>query len=169
MVSRRELCLFVVGLACVPTTPAQAETWRTYQNDRYGTTVEFPDRFRPRQPSENGEGLSFESADGARLLVFAGRNVLDQDLRALQTAIMDSREIGETYTNRNSGPNWFILAGTRGTVDFYERRMLSHGGKIINNFVMTYPSRLRRVYEPIVTRMSRSFRAGRGESTTGVP
>jgi hypothetical protein len=62
-----------------------------------------------------------------------------------------------------------VLAGTRGANEFYERHLLSHGGKVVNGFVITYPARLHAGYQPIVTRMAQSFRAGRGGDTEGAP
>src|SRR5262245_24714871 len=169
MVFRREFCLVMVGLATLASTPVQAETWRTYQNDRFGTTVEFPDRFRPGVAPESADGLSFASADGARFSVFGSHNSAEQDIKALEAAVMDRREFGEKIVQRHGGANWFLISGTRGTVDFYERRVISHGGQIVNQFILTYPTRLRRTYEAIVARMERTFKPGRGEATPATP
>jgi hypothetical protein len=63
--------------------------------------------------------------------------------------------------------NWFVVAGTRGDLISYEQ--FSPGGKIVNGFVIQYPARLRKDYDAIVLRMSRSFRARRGADTEGNP
>jgi hypothetical protein len=36
-------------------------------------------------------------------------------------------------------------------------------------FVISYPARLKQKYDPIVTRMSKSFRSGTGFQTPGKP
>ena len=45
----------------------------------------------------------------------------------------------------------------------------THSGSIVNGFEIFYPARLEKAYDAIVTRMSRSFAAGRGENTEGEP
>jgi hypothetical protein len=168
-ISRRAFSLWFAGGAVLASTPAAAETWKTYHNDRFGTTIEYPDRFRSGRPPDNGDGLAFTSADGAAFSVFGGLNVLEYDLAALKDAAMSDREAGEAIDYQAQGSNWFVVSGTRGDKIFYERHLISHRGGITNGFVMSYPASLKRAYDPIVTRMSKSFRAGRGLQAEGRP
>jgi hypothetical protein len=91
--------------------------------------------------------------------------VLNQSLAALQAAALKDRPLDEKVTHRDRGPNWFVLSGTRADVIFYERHLLSHRGKIINDLEIIYPARLRSIYDAIVRRMSKSFSAGVGINT----
>ncbi len=168
-VSRRTACLTLVGFGALPWMPAFAQGWRTYVNPRFGTIIEHPDRFRPGRPPQNGAGLAFTNSDGATFSVYGSHNALDHDIKGLEAFIRDNRDAGEQITYEARGANWFVLAGNRGNAIFYERHLLSHGGKIVNGFVMQYPAGLRTSYDAIVTRMSRSFRAGRGADTEGNP
>jgi len=169
MLSRRALLLCLAGAGSLMAAPALAQAWKTYRNARFGTTIDHPDRFRGGRPPENGGGLAFTSSDGAKFVVYGSHNALEHDLAGLEAFTMEDREAGERITYRDRGANWFVISGTKGGDEFYERHLLSHGGKIVNGFVMTYPARLRSAYDPIVTRMSRSFRAGRGADTEGNP
>jgi hypothetical protein len=169
-ISRRQGIAFIATLAALAVpSPASAESWRTYRNPRFGTTIEYPDRFRPGRPPANGGGLSFSSPDGASFSVWGSHNALEHDLAAHEAFILEDRDKGERITYQARGANWHVLSGTRGDVEFYERYLLSHRGQIVNGFAMTYPVRLRQAYDPIITRMSRSFRAGRGADTEGNP
>ena len=159
----------VAGAGSLMAVPALAQSWKTYRNARFGTTIEYPDQFRGGRPPENGGGLAFSSSDGAKFVVYGSHNALEHDLAGLETDTLEGRDAGERITYQDRGANWFVISGTRGNDEFYERYLLSHGGKIVNGFVMTYPARLRTAYDPIVTRMSRSFRAGRGADTEGNP
>jgi hypothetical protein len=165
MLSRRELLLGAA--ASFAAAPAFADTWRTYRNARFGVTIEYPDRFRPGRPPDNGGGLGFTSADGASFSVWGSHNALDHDLKGLEAFVREGRAKDEQLTNEERGSNWFVLAGARGDLLFYERYLLSHGGRIVNGFAIQFPGHL--PYNPIVTRMSRSFRAGRGADTEGNP
>lgn len=167
MISRRHLTRGLAAAAALLVTPAAAQrTWRTYQNERFGTTIDYPsDKFMPTEPPENGDGLRFTATDGGSFTVAAINNVLNQSLSALETAVMKNLARGERVTLRDRGANWFVVSGTRGNVIFYQRYLLSHRREIINDFEITYPGKLRSVYDPIVTRMARSFRAGVGFDT----
>jgi hypothetical protein len=117
----------------------------------------------------HGAGRAFTSSDTAIFTVYGSHNSLEHDLKGLEEFIREDRDPGERITYEQRGASWFVIAGTRGGLIFYERYQLSHGGKIVNGFVIQYPARLRKDYDAIVTRMSRSFRAGRGADTEGNP
>jgi hypothetical protein len=141
------------------------DNWRTYHNDRYGTTIEYPDIFKPGTPPDNDDGLAFKSADGADFSVFASYNALDFDLTSFQEFAAKNLDAGSAVTYRTHGVNWFVLSGTKGDGIFYQRNLLSHGGQMTEGFVMNYPARLKETYDPIVARMAKSFRPGSGYQT----
>jgi len=149
---------------------ACAETWRSYHNDRYGTTIDYPDDFTPGNPPEINDGLSFTSSDGASFSVFASFNAFDFDLAGYQDFIIKNLAAGKVITYRAHGDNWFVISGTNEPDDvFYERYLLSHGREMTEGFVMSYPARLKLKYDPIVARMAKSFRPGSGFQTPGKP
>jgi hypothetical protein len=156
----------LAAAAMLIASPAAAQkVWKTYSNERFGTSVEYPaDKFIP-QPPANDDRLRFISTDGAEFTVSAINNVLDQNLGALATAALRNRPLDERITHRDRGTNWIVFSGTKADVIFYERHLLSHRGKIINDLEILYPARLRGLYEAIVQRMSKSFRAGVGINT----
>jgi glutathione peroxidase-family protein len=165
MISR--LVFALVAAAMFAASPAAAQkVWKTYKNERFGTSIEYPaDKFIPQPPRNNSDGLRFIATDGAEFTVSAINNVLNQNLAALQASALKARPLDEKITHRERGPNWIVLSGTKANVIFYERHLLSHRGKIVNEFEILYPARLRGLYDPIVTRMSKSFHAGTGINT----
>ena len=168
MISRRD-CLMLAAVGSAAATPSAAEAWRTYHNPRFGTTIEYPDRFRPRPPPANGDGLSFSSDDGAVFSVWGSYNSLEQDLAELESFTRKNLGNDQSVTYTARGSNWLVLSGSQGDRTFYQRYLLSHRQRIVNGFEISYPSRLNVSYDPIVTRMSRSLRAGRGLDTEGNP
>jgi hypothetical protein len=167
MISRRLLVCGLGGAAASIALPAAAQKiWRTYRNERFGTSIDYPsDRFNPSEPPANGDGLRFAAADGAAFTVSAINNVLHQPLSAVENAVVKNLTSGERIARREHGPNWFAIAGTRGNEIFYSRHLLSHRREIINDFEIHYPAKLRRLYDPIVVRMANSLRAGAGIDT----
>src|SRR5271170_7369308 len=77
----RSLSFAFVGLAALAAalfaSAAGADTWLTYQNDRYGTTIDYPEIFKMQRPPDADDGRTFKSADGADFTVFALYNTLD--------------------------------------------------------------------------------------------
>ncbi len=166
---RSSLLLRAILLAAIALSGAGtafAETWRTYYNDRYGTTIEHPDYFQPGNPPDANDGLAFTSPDGAGFSVFASYNALDFDLAGYQDFIVKNLKPGKVITYRAHGRDWFVISGTAGADSvFYERYLLSHRGEMTEGFVMSYPLRLKRKYDPVVVRMAKSFRSGTGYQT----
>ena len=143
------------------------ERWATYRNARFGTSVEYPARFRPGRPPENNDGLSFTAADGATLSVWGSLNALEHDVAGLEKFLRESLDGGERITYRAAGRNWLVLSGMQGERIFYRRYVFSHRDEIINAFAIGYPVSLAASYHPIVARIAKSLRPGRGYQTPG--
>jgi len=157
--------LAAVVLCLAAAAPAAAQTapnWRIYQNDRYGTTIDYPGLFKAEPPPDNDDGRRFKSADGAEFAVFASYGALDFDLAGYQKLILERLDPGKAVTYQAHGEDWFVISGTQGDGIFYERYMLSHGKEMAEGFVMSYPAALKQIYDPIVARMAKSFRSGLG-------
>jgi hypothetical protein len=166
-VSRR--ALLCAAFLAWPGRAGAEEAWTTYHNTRFGTSIEYPARFRPGRPPDNNDGLSFIAADGATLSVWGSLNVEAHDVAGLETFLRESPQTGEQMTYRASGANWLVLSGTRGERIFYQRHLLSHQNQIINAFEISYPAALRARYDPIIARLSRTLRPGRSVQVPGAP
>lgn len=164
--------IFIGAVLATPAAAAFAqprETWKTYVNDRFGTTIEYPSRFRPGRPPDNNDGQGFAAADGAVLAVWGSLNIEERDVAGLEAWLKESHEADEQITYRASGKNWLVQSGARGSQLFYRRYLLSHRNEIQNAFRVSYPTELKAAYDPIVARISRSLRAGRSYQVPGKP
>jgi hypothetical protein len=145
------------------------ETWKTYFNSRYGTSIAYPSRFKPGRPPDADDGLSFTADDGAKLAVWGSFNALEHDVAGLEAFLREDPKEGEKVTYRAAGRNWVVLSGTRGDRLFYKRYVLSHRNEVENAFEISYSAALATAYGPIVARLAKSLRAGRGYQTKGAP
>jgi hypothetical protein len=146
-----------------------AETWRTYHNERYGTTIDYPDSFKAEPPPGSNDGRAFKNADGAQFPVAASYNALDFDLGKFHDFIVKNLSPGAALTYQAHGDNWFVISGTNDTGIFYEKHLLSHNSEMTEEFVISYPAALKQTYDPIVARMATSFRPGAGFQTPRKP
>ena len=139
---------------------ATADDWLTYQNDRYGTTIDYPDLFKMQRPPDSDDGREFKSADGADFTVSASYFALDFTVAKYHDFIVKNLDSGSVITYEARGKDWFVISGTAGDKIFYEKHLLSHG--MNEDFVMSYPASAKQTYDPIVARMTKSFRSGKG-------
>ena len=144
---------------------AHADSWLTYHNDRYGTTIDYPDQFKAEPPPGSDDGRTFKSADGAEFSVYASYNAMDFDLAKFQDSTLKNLDPGEVVTYKAHGDDWFVLSGTKGADIFYERHLLSHGGQMTEGFSISYPAAAKQSYDAVVARMAKSFRPGKGFQT----
>ena len=140
-----------------PTT----EIWSVYRNDRYGFRLEYPSSlFLPESPPTNNNGRSFRTSDGrARLIAYASMNHEGKSLDEIRSEYLESAgNLVVTY-NRIVGRG-IVISGESGNDIVYTRIILSAGADVINVVEITYPTEWKELFDPIVTRISRSFRAG---------
>ncbi|HEX3939557.1 MAG TPA: hypothetical protein VHX43_18805 [Xanthobacteraceae bacterium] len=150
----------MVTVALLAATAAKANDWLTYQNDRYGTTIDYPAIFKMQRPPDSDDGRAFKSADGADFTVSASYFALDSTVAKYHAFIVKNLDADSAVAYEQHGKNWFVISGTRADKIFYEKHLLSHG--LNEDFVMSYPASAKSTYDPIVVRMAKSFRSGKG-------
>jgi hypothetical protein len=155
---KSELAAMVTAVL-LAATAAKADGWLTYQNDRYGTTIDYPDLFKMPPPGSD-DGREFKSSDGADFTVSASYFALDLTVAKYRDFIVKNLDRGSAITYESRGKDWFVISGTVGDKSFYEKHRLSHG--MNEDFVMSYPASTKQTYDPLVARMAKSFRPGKG-------
>ncbi len=140
--------------------------WATLHNDRHGFLIAYPiEVFQQRADPVTDEGRVLYSRDGkAQLLVGAFEN-------EEQTTLADYREylLKENYPGANIDyspihDRWFVLSGTIGDKEFYERVSFTCGGRLINSWAMIYPKSENGFYDRIVEAVARTYTPGAGRS-----
>jgi hypothetical protein len=151
----------VVLLALTPAAPAQTR-WATYANARFGTIADYPaDLFSRRDPEpENGDGVRMHTADGrATLAIYGAYNAENMTPAGYFEAYVDKAGVTYRHITRTS----YVASGQRGGDIVYERCNFRPGDRAtIDCFELTYPARDKESWDAIVTRISRSLRAGKG-------
>jgi hypothetical protein len=159
--SRGLALTFAFGICASINVAVAQEKWATYVNPRFGTIADYPANiFTVRDPEpENGDGQSFHSSDGrAQLLIYGAHNAEgDTPQRYLE------KNADQDVSYRRATAHTYVMSGTRKDQLFYERCNFQEGkSDIINCFTVTYPAQEKIAWDPIVTRLSKSLRTGRG-------
>lgn len=136
---------------------ASADTL-TYENARFGTTVTFPAHvFRQAmEPPPRGEGMTFLSADGASMAVFAMNNALDETPETLALQSDSGTEADGRVTYSRVSDDWVVVSGFEGEEIFYKRFEFGNDN-IIHGLLIKYPSSRRDVYDALIGDIAESF------------
>jgi hypothetical protein len=140
---------------------APTEEVATYLNKRYGFTLSYPTAsFKPREPLSE-EGRVWVSHDGnAKLLAGALANLDGMNLHEYREYLLKESYPGAELDYAPVRDTWFVLSGTRDGTTFYERVTFTCGGRRINSWAMLYPVEQRQLYDRILEKVARSYRAG---------
>lgn len=140
--------------------------WATLRNERHGFLIAYPiEVFEQRGEPQTDEGRVLYSRDGkAQLLVGAFANDDSTSIEAYRNFLLHENYAGAQIDYAPMRSRWFVLSGTIGDREFYERVSFTCGGKLINSWAMVYPSAERRFYNRIVEAVARSYTPGAGKS-----
>ncbi len=160
--SRASLILMMATVATLLCAGAlHAEAWLAYRNARFGTTADVPKGWTMGAAPENEGGRVFTSPDKqAEIIVYGGYRAFQKDQ---EFADRFAPGEGETVTYSKKGRDWVVVSGVKGDRIFYRRSLLSCKGAIWNNVSIEYPASQKKRFDPLVTRISRSLRAGRSD------
>jgi hypothetical protein len=152
------ICVFAPTIVAAVSFSASAQGWTTYHNARFGVTADVPASWKSDPPPENGDGLIFNSPDGAAHLTVSGS--LNSDPVAEAMAFYEESGKDRTVTYKHRESRAITLSGTKGDMIFYERHILSCGDQIWNSVYLEYPAASKKDFDPLVTHISHSLRPG---------
>jgi hypothetical protein len=155
--THRHRLVFVLG-ALIAAGSAQAAGWRSYHNDRFGTSADYPQGWVMGSAPENDDGRAFTSPDNKANITISG--IFSSPPVADEIAERLKPDDGETITFHVQKPNGVTVSGTKGDMIFYRKSILSCG--IWNDLVVDYPAAQKAAFDPIVTHIAASLKAGRG-------
>jgi hypothetical protein len=134
---------------------ADDPTYATYQNDKFGFSVRYPQNvLQPASDVGDGNGRTFEAPDGsASMLVYATEGTPPEKLQQRFEEQTANPDLEITYQTRGDG--WYVLSGYRGDHIFYERvEARDETFKVVRLF---YDRSRKRAFDPIVREVSASL------------
>ena len=148
-------------LALLFAGPGLAGDWTSYANARFGETIDIPPGFvNDVGEPENGDGLTFHSADGKAELLVWGNNLVDEDFKADgQSRVGDESADGwDVSYQKDAGLAWSVYSGSKGDRIMYARSISSCKGTQAVHFRIEYPATQKKDYDAIVDRLSKSLK-----------
>ncbi len=136
---------------CIVAAPAAAEA--IYVNHRFGYSICHPPQLRPQGESDNGDGQTFQSQGGARLIVYGAHNVFDETLPQRRAETVERLGPASYVAGK---ADWFVVSGRSGDTIYYAKTALRRG--VFVSMELTYPTGLARDYDVVAARLSSCFR-----------
>lgn len=142
------------------------QDWATLRNERHGFLIAYPiEVFEQASAPNTDEGRVLTSRDGkAQLLVGAFANDEATTLEDYRDYLVHENYAGARIEYAPLRGKWFVLSGTIGDREFYEKVSFTCGGKLINSWAMIYPKAERRFYNRVVEAVARTYSPGAGRS-----
>ena len=147
----------LTALLLFSAAPALATDWWSYDNARFGYTIELPPEFRLSARSDNGDGLTLTPTDqSARLLVF-GTNILDGDFSTeANTRVALAKNDGWQISYTKSTSRGISFSGTKqGRIVYVRGVALCNGAAAF--FQMDYPKTDMQRFDAVVMRLVRTL------------
>ncbi len=137
-----------------------AANWLRYRDQTHGCRIEYPGRLFSRDARDVEK--DFQRFSGA------SENTYFRIQGVANEENLNSRQIRATYLKENAPgdviygktkKDFLVVSGYKGRSIFYTRVAVSPDNKTLCIVEISYPRAEKRAFDPIVTRMSRSFRA----------
>jgi hypothetical protein len=154
----------VISFLVLFASAAYAAEWTIYSNARFGVSIDVPPGFvNDVTEPENGDGLTFHSADGKAALLVWGNNLVDEDFNQhvaarLKSDAADGWNI--SYVAGVDGTGWQVYSGTRKGRLLYAKSISSCKNTQAVHFRIEYPQTQKNDYDPVVERLAKSLTAG---------
>ncbi|MBN9011078.1 MAG: hypothetical protein J0H63_13470, partial [Rhizobiales bacterium] len=147
-------------LALAFTASAHAASWRTYVNERFGSTADVPSDWQAGEAPANGDGLRFLSPDGQAWMIVSGSFQIGSVAEAV--SILEAPNDGEQITYRHRETRLVVISGLKRDRIFYRKAILSCRDTVWNSIAFEYPASRKPVYDALVTQAAKSLKPGKG-------
>lgn len=153
--SRRIAILLVLLFA----STASAADFRTYENGRFGYTIDLPADFKTVQTPDNGDGIGLESIDKSAKLSVWGNYVTEGGFaRESDLRRKFETDDGWKFTYEKHGASWASFSGFKGDRIIYMRQ-IALCDDAMGNFTIEYPAAQQKRFGPLVERMVKTLKA----------
>src|ERR1035437_6224958 len=133
-------------------------TFKTYTNQRFFFTIQYPSSFIMGPSEFTGDGRIFKSQDGtAEMRAWANYNALS--LSVQQQFAEDLKDFNGQIKYKMIRENRFVISGVSKDKIFY-RRTVYHKFKdtdVFYTFTIEYPKFRKTEFDPIIRRIAKSF------------
>ncbi len=156
----RDLFIATLFVLLVAATGFGQKKFATYSNDRFFFSIEYPsDLLIVQAPPANNDGRTFRSKDGkVEMRVWGQHNALGRSF--LEEYEESLKRCGTAKAYKDFREQAFVISCTVGKRIYYQKTMHrgASGPEVFFTFTIEYPKTQKAKFDPVVTRVSRSFK-----------
>ena len=152
--------VFIVRIFALPASAAE-EKWTSYDNERFGYSVEYADIYTERTDPDNGDGVWLSASDGKYALTLSGGfNVMGEDGESrLRSRLGEVAHI--LPGSEESAPGWYrVIYSDDGGKDGSEHLFYEYGsinGENWASFILVYPIEERERFAAIAAHLEKTL------------
>ena len=141
-------------------TAAQHLDWDVYRDGIYGCRLDYPAALFSPEARDAGEPQAFSGPEGIRFRILGLENATRWTPQDIRENFLNDEMPGD-ITYESTRDEFLVLSGYRDDDIFYTRVAVSSDRRVACILDVTYPRALKRQFDAIITRMSRSFHVNR--------
>nr|WP_237352011.1 hypothetical protein [Rhizobium sp. ACO-34A] len=136
-----------------------AADFTSYENSRFGFTIDLPLDFKTILIPETGDKIGLESADGSAGLSVWGNYIQEIGFKAESGLGRDLQiEEGWKFTYEKRGPSWASFSGIREERILYMRQ-IALCDDAMGNLTIEYPASQQQRYDRLVEHLVKALKA----------
>lgn len=163
MLSRICFCVLLLFVSSAFCDDEPVTIFKKYQNVRFGYEISYPSGLLlPQGEAENGDGQRFASKESdVEMLVWGSYNTLEESLisnyqRDIREKSKDNSDKRVTYKQLKE--KYYVVSGYIGEKIFYQKTIHVEKVDAFLTFYISYPIKKKKKYDPLVSKISKSFR-----------
>ncbi|MBJ3784840.1 hypothetical protein [Devosia sediminis] len=151
--------IFALVIAVFFASPALAQYWGHYANERFGYEIDVPPGFEGSGESDNGDGQVFYRLEAEQQLTVWGGHLLEGfEAEAAQRQDRASQDNwGISY--QASTPQWAVFSGQRDHRVLYQRMIALCDGASYAGYALEYNVRDLAATDAVIDGLNRSLAA----------
>jgi hypothetical protein len=150
--------ILLIALFALLASPALAQGWQSYDNARFGYSIDIPPGFSGLGESDNGDGQAFAfDSKPIDLLVWGGQALEGFEAEIAQRMAWDTDEAWN-ITYQATTPRWASWSAIKGFRILYQRVVLLCDGSSYAAFRMEYSVTDAAEMDTVVERLVQSLR-----------
>jgi len=139
-------------------TPALAQGWGHYDNDRFGYGLDIPPGFSSQNFSDNGDGESFAAGGKPTYLTVWGGNLTGSFEDEVSQRMAWGESEAWNTTSQTVTPRWANWSAIKGFRMLHQRMVLLCDGTSYAAFRLEYSVTDASAMDPAVERLAQSLR-----------
>ncbi len=136
-------------------TKAEPFTYRSYVNNRFGFSMQYPDGLTMDSPPTNGDGARFYNAE-FEVTAYGGHTNIVNNGETIQTYYQEAiNSISGPIAYQKLTDDWYVISYEENGQIFYNKFFF--GQEIFNAFSISYPASTQEKYGPVTTHIAKTF------------